>query len=179
MSDHGDPEHLAEHLRDAVQSRDFDGLFELLRDIAKPDVMSAYASLTGDTPPQRVTPILNVSDFDASVQWFRALGWRKGFDWSDEPGGPATFGAVVSGGIDIFLCRDGQGGRGEHGVWLAIWVDDVDAVAVRARGAGIEIASEPEDKPWGVREMAIRHPDGHTLRISQSRDPESGEPPRR
>ena len=50
-------------------------MFELLRDIAKPDVMAAYASLTGDTPAQRVTPILNVSDFDASVQWFRALGW--------------------------------------------------------------------------------------------------------
>ena len=167
MTDHGDPGHLAEHLRDAAENRDFDGLFELLREIAKPEVMAAYASLTGDTPPRRVTPILNVSDIGASVEWFRALGWRKGFDWA-EPGGPLTFGAVVAGGVEIFLCRDGQGGRGEHGAWLAIWVDDVDAVAGRARAAGIEITSQPDDKPWGVREMALRHPDGHTFRISAS-----------
>jgi hypothetical protein len=29
---------------------------------------------------------------------------------------------------EIFLCAHGQVGRGEHGVWLSVWVDDVDAV---------------------------------------------------
>jgi hypothetical protein len=25
----------------------------------------------------------------------------------------------------------------------------------------------PVDEPWGVREMHVRHPDGHVLRISR------------
>jgi hypothetical protein len=24
----------------------------------------------------------------------------------------------------------------------------------------------PEDRPWGVREMHVRHPDGHVIRFS-------------
>lgn len=38
----------------------------------------------------KVNPILNVSDFASSVEWFEKLGWRKLWDWGD----PATFGAV-------------------------------------------------------------------------------------
>ena len=33
---------------------------------------------------------------------------------------------------------------------------------------GIEVTWEPEDMSWGVREMHIRHPDGHVFRVSQS-----------
>ena len=33
--------------------------------------------------------------------------------------------------------------------------------------AGLEILQPPRDEPWGVREMLVRHPDGHTFRMSQ------------
>ena len=31
---------------------------------------------------------------------------------------------------------------------------------------GLEITWPPTDMPWNVREMHVRHPDGHVFRIS-------------
>ncbi len=47
------------------------------------------------------------------------------------------------------------------GLWLQ--VRDVNAVGREFIDAGIEIIEPPMDKPWGLREMQIRDPDG--LRI--------------
>jgi catechol 2,3-dioxygenase-like lactoylglutathione lyase family enzyme len=126
----------------------------------------------------KVTPILNVSNIEESFAWFEKLGWKKGWDW----GSPPTFGGVWSGDCEIFLCRDGQGGRGrsalsttagqaesaDKGVWMSIWVDDVDAIYRHCLEQKLEVTSPPEDKPWNVREMHVRHPDGHVFRISRS-----------
>lgn len=132
----------------------------------------------------RLTPILNVSDIEQSFAWFEKLGWTKGFEW----GHPITFGSVCNGKCEIFLCRNAQGGRGrsalqatfgpdgdetaDKGVWMSIWVDDVDAVYERCLEQGLEIAFPPTDMPWNVREMHIRHPDGHIFRISLGREEE-------
>ena len=128
---------------------------------------------------KNITPILNVSDIRQSFDWFEKLGWKKGWDWGDPP----TFGAVCSGECEIFLCQGAQGGRGhggvrstfgdddgetaDKGVWMSIWVDDVDAVHRHCVEQGLEIAWPPTDMPWGVREMHVRHPDGHVFRISR------------
>ena len=56
-----------------------------------------------------LTPILNVSDIQQSFLWFEKLGWKKAWEWGDPP----TFGGVCSGACEIFLCLDGQGGRGK------------------------------------------------------------------
>lgn len=116
---------------------------------------------------QHITPILNVSNLEHSFDWFAKLGWNKNWDWRGDDG-TVGFGAVGSGECEVFLCRDGQGGRGEHAAWLSIWVDDVDALHARCAHAGLEILQPPRDEPWGVREMLVRHPDGHTFRMSQS-----------
>jgi predicted enzyme related to lactoylglutathione lyase len=47
------------------------------------------------------------------------------------------------------------------GLWLQ--VRDVDAVGHELEEAGVGIIESPADKPWGLREMQIRDPDG--LRI--------------
>ena len=126
----------------------------------------------------RLTPILNVSNIEESVAWFEKLGWKKGWDWGDPP----TFGGVCSGPCEIFLCQGAQGGRGhggvkgtfgtggeaaDKGVWMSIWVDDVDAVHRHCLEQGLEVAFPPTDMPWSVREMHVRHPDGHVFRISR------------
>jgi uncharacterized glyoxalase superfamily protein PhnB len=83
--------------------------------------------------------------------------------------GRADLRRVTSEGREIFLCLDGQGGRGEHGAWLSLWVDDVhalDAIHPTCVGEGLDVLSAPEDMPWGVREMHLRHPDGHVFRVS-------------
>jgi predicted lactoylglutathione lyase len=122
-----------------------------------------------------LTPILNVSNIEESFAWFEKLGWSKAWDWGDPP----TFGGVCSGKCQIFLCQDGQGGRGkssitdtsfdteDKGVWMSIWVDDVDSIYEHCLKEGIEVTWPPTDEPWGVREMHIRHPDGHVFRISK------------
>ncbi|QUS59532.1 bleomycin resistance family protein [Synechocystis sp. PCC 7339] len=127
-----------------------------------------------------ITPILNVSDMESSFEWFMKLGWSKNWEWGD----PAGFGCVGSGECEIFLCLNGQGGRGKSqnlttfqktgdelgdgGTWMSVWVEDVDQIFHIAKENGIEVTCEPEDMPWGVRECHIRHPDGHVFRISSS-----------
>jgi catechol 2,3-dioxygenase-like lactoylglutathione lyase family enzyme len=123
---------------------------------------------------RHVVPVLNVSDLSASFAWFAKLGWSKRWEWCP-PGGTPSFGAVGSGEAEVFLCLNGQGGRGREGgvggngqgVWLSIWVDDVDDVHAVCLREQLEVIREPRDEPWGVRELHVRHPDGHTFRISQ------------
>ncbi|MEA2494833.1 MAG: hypothetical protein QOJ29_2744 [Thermoleophilaceae bacterium] len=46
-------------------------------------------------------------------------------------------------------------------------VDDVDGVFESLRAAGTEILQEPIDQPYGVRDCAVRDPNGNHLRLSQ------------
>lgn len=126
-----------------------------------------------------ITPILNVSDISASFAWFEKWGWRKCWDW----GTPPTFGAVGSGECEIFLCQGAQGGRGkgsntttftaegdeaaDKGAWMSVWVEDVDEVHRQCVAAGLDVTFPPTDMPWKVREMHVRHPDGHVFRIGK------------
>ena len=126
-----------------------------------------------------ITPILNVSNLDDSFEWFKKFGWEKCWDWGEPP----SFGAVGSGGCEIFLCQDAQGGRGkgsnvstfgEHGdetsdkgVWMSIWVEDLDEIYDKSIKEGLDVVFPPTDMPWGAREVHIRHPDGHVFRVSQ------------
>jgi hypothetical protein len=126
-----------------------------------------------------ITPILNVSNILDSFAWFEKLGWTKSWDWGEPP----TFGCVCSGSCEIFLCQGAQGGRGrspvtatfgpdgsetgDKGVWMSLWVEDVDAVHRHCVEQGLEIAFPPHDMPWNVREMHVRHPDGHVFRIGK------------
>jgi hypothetical protein len=126
-----------------------------------------------------LTPILNVSNIVESFAWLAKLGWSKGFEW----GSPPSFGSVCSGNCEIFLCQDGQGGRGrsslvstakddtaEKGVWMSIWVDDVDAAYRHCIAQALDVTKPPTDEPWNVREMHVRHPDGHVFRISRGKE---------
>ena len=140
---------------------------------------------------QKVIPILNVSDVGSSIAWFEALGWARSFCWNQggrildgnisNEHGPADFGGVGSGDCEVFLCRGAQGSRPGHipsadtctdeteGVWL-FWAlksrSEVDSLYALASKLGYIVPMTPRDEPWGVREFHLRHPDGHTMRIS-------------
>jgi catechol 2,3-dioxygenase-like lactoylglutathione lyase family enzyme len=131
-----------------------------------------------------LTPILNVSNLEESFAWFEKLGWKKDWEW----GTPPSFGAVCSGGCNIFLCLEGQGHRSsrplaavtgfdasvleDQGTWISIWVDDVDEIHRHCVEQKIEITLPPTDFSWEVRELHVRHPDGHIFRISQALEDE-------
>ena len=100
-----------------------------------------------------------------------------------ERGDSPCFGGVCSGECEIFLCENAQGGRskskvkmtfgpegdecGDKGVWISIFVDNVDEVHRRCIEKGLDVTWPPTDMPWNVREAHVRHPDGHVFRISQ------------
>lgn len=125
-----------------------------------------------------VTPILNVSSIVASQAWFAKVGWRAGFSWPE--GDEASFGSVCTDKAEIFLCVGAQGSRGTvmpkfpgddetDGVWMSWWVEspaEVDALHASAIAQGLMVTHPPTDEPWGVREFHLRHPDGHTFRVS-------------
>jgi uncharacterized glyoxalase superfamily protein PhnB len=126
-----------------------------------------------------ITPVLNVSDIAASFAWFEKWGWKKKWDW----GAPPTFGAVSCDNATIFMCLNAQGGRGkgtntttfqvngdeaaDKGVWMCVFVEDVAEVYQQCVAAGLEITLPPTNVPWGMREMHLRHPDGHVFRVGQ------------
>jgi catechol 2,3-dioxygenase-like lactoylglutathione lyase family enzyme len=125
-----------------------------------------------------VVPILNVSDIEASIEWFTSLGWQVGFTWPNDTE-QATFGSVRSDGAQIFLCRNAQGSQGTRkptdprdektdGVWMSWWLGSPTAVVeahALALQLGYEVSRPPTDELWGVREFHLRHPDGHTFRV--------------
>ena len=105
-------------------------------------------------------PILNVKDFAASMDYYvNKLGFKKEWDW----GNPADFGCVGRGEAQIFLC---EGGQGQPGMWMSIFLEDVDALHEEYKKSGAIILKEPKNYPWGSREMLVEDLDGHRLRMT-------------
>ena len=92
-----------------------------------------------------VTPILNVSNMDASFAWFAKLGWKELWRWGD----PTGFGAVGSGPCEIFMCRGGQGGRGKG-------TEHEHIRDVRGRDAGQGLLDELVGRGRGCRLRRVR-----------------------
>jgi uncharacterized glyoxalase superfamily protein PhnB len=68
------------------------------------------------------------------------------------------------GGGFLELSGYSQTGPSESvGLWLQ--VRDVDGVGDELEEAGVDIIEPPTDKPWGLREMQIRDPDGLSIVI--------------
>lgn len=144
-------------------------------------------------PIEKITPVLNVSSISQSFDWFEKLGWERSFSWNDgglvgdgpdaateNEHGPADFGGVCVGDVNIFLCVDGQGSRGTtmpafpgddntDGNWMTWWISskkEVDELHQLAVDNDFIVTHPPTDEPWGVREFHLRHPDGHMFRVS-------------
>ena len=106
--------------------------------------------------------LLHPVDFERSF-WFYAesLGLHVYREW----GRGSTRGVVFFlGGGFLELSGSSRTGTSESvGLWLQ--VRDVDAVGHELEEAGVDIIELPTDKPWGLREMQIRDPDGLSLVI--------------
>jgi len=108
---------------------------------------------------ESLTPILCVRDFAEAMQYYTdKLLFEKLWDWGDPP----SFGAVRLGRVEIFFCL---GGQGHPGTWLSIFVEDVDNYFEQIKRLGAEVIYGPENEPWGVREIHVRDPNQHVLRI--------------
>jgi len=108
-----------------------------------------------------VTPILYVSNIEASFRYYvGCLKFTRAWDWGE----PATFGAVYFGKkVELFFC---EGGQGNPGSWMSIFIEHVDDYAQIIKAAGADIVYGPVDEPWGVREIHVKDPDGNIIRFS-------------
>lgn len=106
-----------------------------------------------------LTPILSVKSVPESIDYYvKKLGFKMDWDW----GTPPTFASVSRGKVCIFFC---QGGQGQPGTWMSIFVDDVDALYEEYKRTGAVIRQPPTNFQWGMPEMNIEDPDGHRLRM--------------
>jgi uncharacterized glyoxalase superfamily protein PhnB len=111
------------------------------------------------------TPILRVSNFEASVAYYvDALGFT--LEWRD-----GYFGSVRRGDATLMLS---QGSQGCAGTWVYLSVSDADALHEEMRGRGARIRHPPTNYPWGSRELQVFDLDGHVLRLGSDARP--GEP---
>jgi predicted enzyme related to lactoylglutathione lyase len=104
--------------------------------------------------------LLRPTDFERSFRFYaESLGLHVYREWSSE----STRGVVFFlGGGFLELSGSSHAGASESvGLWLQ--VRDVDVVGHKLEEAGVDIVESPTDKPWELREMRIRDPDG--LRI--------------
>ena len=115
--------------------------------------------------PQAV-PEIPVRNVDQAAEYYvNVLGFQ--FDWGDDQGG---IGGVSQGDCRMFLTnapfRQHYGNGGAVVVWLNLnSKDEVDELYQRWRETGAKILSEPEDKPWRLREFRVADLDGNQLRV--------------
>lgn len=58
---------------------------------------------------------------------------------------------------------DSLSGNKGKGMYVYVWVDDVDNEYNRQVDLGIKPATKPRDWPWGNREFVLKDPDGYKL----------------
>ena len=95
-----------------------------------------------------------ISRYENGISYPHSASWS----WDEPP----TFGGVVDSETTIFFCK---GDQGHKGTWLALNVDNVDEFYKAIKTKGAEILSPPDTKLWSMREMLVKDPDGHVLRI--------------
>ncbi|MEV0531898.1 VOC family protein [Kitasatospora sp. NPDC050463] len=52
---------------------------------------------------------------------------------------------------------------------LVLATDDLDATFARLKAAGAEVAQEPTEQPYGIRDCAFRDPAGNMIRVNEVR----------
>jgi len=136
------------------------------------------AQLPDDAEPRhnagmRITasnPVLAVHDLEVSGAWYRDV---LGCVLDDVAPGDWRF--CRAGDVMFMLgrCPDVPPASelGDHSYVAYLNVDDVDAFYRRAVAAGAEVQDPPHDEPWGMRELALRSPDGHRFMLGQPIQP--------
>ena len=122
----------------------------------------------------RVMPALAYEDVAGAIDWLTgAFGFREVLRWTD-PAGVVRVAELESDGVPAVMLESreppasGERRSRSHGChMILVFVDDVDEHFRRSREAGATIMSEPQDKPWGLRQYLAEDPGGHRWEFSQ------------
>lgn len=111
-------------------------------------------------------PEIPVASIEKSAAYYvNTLGFT--FDWGDEQGGIA---GISRGSCRLFLTnrsfREPYGNLGPILIWLNLESKaEVDELFTEWKAAQAKILSEPEDKPWKLREFLAADLDGNLIRV--------------
>ena len=111
--------------------------------------------------------VLAVRDLDLSTRYYvDVLGFRK--EPIDGPGW--SFLSRDTFRVMLGECKDERpaGELGNHS-YFAYWnVEGIDELYAEFAARGALLTSKPLNKPWGIREFAMRTPDGHRITCGQT-----------
>jgi predicted enzyme related to lactoylglutathione lyase len=106
--------------------------------------------------------LLRPTDFERSFRFYaESLGLHVYREWSSG----STRGLVFFLGGGFLELSGSSHTEASESVALWLQVRDVDSVGHELKRAAVDIIEPPTDKPWGLREMQIRDPDGLRLVI--------------
>jgi catechol 2,3-dioxygenase-like lactoylglutathione lyase family enzyme len=114
--------------------------------------------------------VLAVRDLKASTRFYiDVLGFRR--DFGDESDG-WSFLSRDAFKVMLGECPDEKPAAelGNHSYVAYLIVEGVDRIHEELAARGAEVTSKPVTEPWGLREFAIRTPDGHRLRFGERVD---------
>jgi uncharacterized glyoxalase superfamily protein PhnB len=120
-------------------------------------------ALPSSNPAQFVqgAPVLHVANVKTTAAFYRdALGFT--WDFGDE-----TYAVVWRDNSAIHFVKDAGTPTGVH---LFQWVKDVDAYFKEIVGRGAEVAMEPTDQLYGIREFGFRDINGVRIVFGQNID---------
>jgi catechol 2,3-dioxygenase-like lactoylglutathione lyase family enzyme len=116
--------------------------------------------------------VFQVKDLPISLRFYcDVLGFHKDFEF-----GP--YASLHFGECYLHLCAHTTWKRPLGGGAVVVFSDEVDAYCATVKGRGAEIALEPTDEPYGMRDFVVRDPDGNVLTFGCSL-PEGAELPRK
>jgi len=121
-----------------------------------------------------VMPSLTVNNLKESLAFFSALGFELEDPW--EVDGVMLGAMLKAGDARLGLSQDdGKKGTGRvKGVGVRLYIEadgDINAVAARAKAAGVVLTKEPHDTEWGTRAFEVTEPSGYLLTIASPEKP--------
>ncbi|HRF76397.1 MAG TPA: VOC family protein [Chitinophagales bacterium] len=114
----------------------------------------------------RQIPVLPVADLKATIKYYKSkLGFSDEWFWEDTDAGCGRNELFMLFNLNPELLQAIQSAAAPFEI---IWiVEQVDVIYNEYAQKELAIISEPENKPWGMREFTIKDINGYTIRIAE------------
>ncbi len=127
------------------------------------------ANETATLQGKSMMPSLTVNDLKQSEAFFTGLGFEIEDRWEED--GKLMGLMLKAGEVRLGLSQD-DGKKGTDrvkGVGVRLYIEadgDINAMAARAKAAGVTLQKEPHDTEWGTRAFEVNEPSGFLLTIA-------------
>lgn len=110
-------------------------------------------------------PFLPVNNLQETIAYYRyVLGFSKEWFWGDPP----TDAGISRDDMKLLFGKNPEMVKHMQGFEIMMFVEGIDAIYEEHCLKGVDIISEIENKPWGVREYTVKEINGFHLRIAET-----------